>query len=75
MEIEIIVTNFQQVSTKAARETIESGDAVIKGVDAIEQTIESFQIVDNGVETVAGRQYKRSGTLCRRACNSCVGYG
>ncbi len=48
-EIEVIITTLQQESEKASKEMKSSGEAVIHGVDMIEETSHSFKEVVDGV--------------------------
>ena len=50
-EIETIITTLQQESEKASNEMKASGEAVIKGVEIIEETSKAFGAVVEGVDT------------------------
>ena len=50
-EIETIITTLQQESEKASSEMKASGEAVIKGVEIIEETSKAFGAVVEGVDT------------------------
>ena len=49
-EIETIITTLQQESEKASKETRASGEAVVRGVEVIEDTSKSFEHVVTGVD-------------------------
>ena len=49
-EIETIITTLQQESEKASHEMKASGEAVVHGVEVIEETSKSFEHVVNGVD-------------------------
>lgn len=49
-EIETIITTLQQESEKASKEMRASGEAVVRGVEVIEDTAKSFEHVVNGVD-------------------------
>ena len=49
-EIETIITTLQQESEKASNEMKASGEAVVHGVEVIEETSKSFEHVVNGVD-------------------------
>ena len=49
-EIETIITTLQQESEKASKEMRASGEAVVRGVEVIEDTAKSFEHVVTGVD-------------------------